>query len=307
LAAMRSAMQRIGGDPEKARVYYELRNGELEMAYPVFIDGTEVGTSGLVRELDRRTELAKLITKAPELPRALVNRMWAHFLGYGFTRPIDDMGPHNPPVYPELLDAVADEFQTSGFDLRQLMTWIVLCDAYDRSSVTSRSNASDDPALGNPPLFSRFYVRQMTAEQLYHSLLTASQADKTQGTFAKQQDAQDRWLEQFTIAFGTDEGDEATTFDGTITQTLMMFNGDLVKRATEGKPGSFLHRVANDPRQRASAKVNQLFLAAVARPAKPQEQRAFQGLYRYHERDQLAALQDIWWAVLNSNEFILIH
>ena len=228
-------------------------------------------------------------------------------LDNGFTRPIDDMGPHNLPVYPELLDALAADFEKSDFDLRQLMSWIVLSQAYDRSSLTNSTNESDDPTLGNPPLFSRFYMRQMTAEQLYRSLLVASQADKTQGSFAKQQDAQERWLEQFTITFGTDEGDEATTFDGTITQTLMMFNGDLVKRATEGKPGSFLHQVANDPRQRAAAKVNQLFLAAVARPARPAEQRAFQTLYRYHEQDQLAALQDLWWAVLNSNEFILIH
>ena len=43
------------------------------------------------------------------LARAAVNRLWAHFLGYGFTKPIDDMGPHNPPVYPELLDHLAGQ------------------------------------------------------------------------------------------------------------------------------------------------------------------------------------------------------
>ena len=61
------------------------------------------------------------------MPKAIVNRMWAHFLGYGFTKPIDDMGPHNRPVStPELLDYLADELQSNSFDLRQLMTWIVL-------------------------------------------------------------------------------------------------------------------------------------------------------------------------------------
>ena len=42
-----------------------------------------------------------------ELERAAVNRMWAHFLGYGFTKPIDDMGPHNPASHPELLEELA--------------------------------------------------------------------------------------------------------------------------------------------------------------------------------------------------------
>ena len=55
--------------------------------------------------MNRREELAKLILASREFDRAIVNRMWAHFLGYGFTKPIDDIGPHNPPSHPELLDA----------------------------------------------------------------------------------------------------------------------------------------------------------------------------------------------------------
>ena len=33
---------------------------------------------------------------------------------------------------------------------------------------------------------------------------------------------QDRWLSQFVTAFGTDEGDSSTTFNGTIPQILML-------------------------------------------------------------------------------------
>ncbi len=98
-------------DPENARIYYELRNGKLEAAFPVFIDGTAIEKSGFIQDVNRRGELATLIIRSPNLSRAIVNRMWAHFLGYGFTRPIDDMGPHNPPVYPELLEYLADELR----------------------------------------------------------------------------------------------------------------------------------------------------------------------------------------------------
>ena len=294
-------------DPQQARIYYEQRNGKLEAAFPVFVDGTEIDRSGLIDAVNRRSELAKLVIASPNFPRAIVNRIWAHFLGYGFTRPIDDMGPHNPPQYPELLDQLANDFATNSFDLKQLISWIVLSRPYGLSSRMNVTNEADNPELGEPPRFSHFYCRQMTAEQLYRSLLTASDADKTQGSFSKQQDAQRRWLEQFTITFGTDEGDETTTFDGTITQTLMMFNGDLIKRATEGKAGSFLYQIANDPQQRPAMKLNQLFLAGVARRATAREQKAFQALYLYHDQDLLAALQDMWWALLNSNEFILNH
>ena len=294
-------------DPQQARIYYELRNGKLEAAFPVFIDGTPIDTSGLVKDVNRRRQLADLIVRSPEMPQAIVNRIWAHFLGYGFTRPIDDMGPHNPPLYPELLSYLSDQLRENSFDLKQLITWIVLSEPYGLSSRTTRQNEEDDPERGEPPRFSHFYVRQMSAEQLYRSLLTASQADKTRGTIEQQQTAQREWLRQFTIAFGTDEGDEATTFDGTITQTLMMFNGDLMQRATQAEAGSFLHEVASEARRRPADKVQEMFLAGLAREATPREMKAFQQLLAYHQQDQLKALQDIWWALLNSNEFILIH
>ena len=294
-------------DPREARVYYEHRNGKLEAAYPVFVDGTKIERSGLVAETCRRDELAELIVRSPLMPKAIVNRMWSHFLGYGFTRPIDDMGPHNPPQFPELLDELARGFAANSFDLKRLMKWIVLSRPYGLSSRMTARNETDNPELGQPPAFSHFYCRQMTAEQLYRSLLVASQADKTHGSVAKQQDAQREWLKQFTIAFGTDEGDETTTFDGTITQTLMMFNGDLMKRATGAQPGSFLYQLAYGNQRRSAAKVNQLFLAAVARPATSREQKAFQSLVAANQQDELRALQDLWWAVLNSNEFILNH
>lgn len=312
VAYVELADQDFGGedrpmDPEQARIYYELRNGKLEAAFPVFVDGTSIGTSGLVEQVNRRAELADLIVRSPYLSRAIVNRLWAHFLGYGFTRPVDDMGPHNPPVYPDLLDELANELQQNSYDLRQLMAWIVLSKPYALSSRATAQNERDDPALGVPPRFSRFYLRQMTAEQLYRSLLTASQADKTAGSLASQAEAQRKWLQQFTIAFGTDEGEETTTFDGTITQTLMMFNGELIQRATDGSPGSFLHGIAKDPQRRTIQKLQELFLASVGRPATKDEFRAYQQLALYHGQDELKALQDIWWALLNSNEFILNH
>ncbi len=244
------------------------------------------------------------------------------------------MGPHNPPSHPGLLDHLADEFREQGHDLKKLIEWIVLSRPYGLSSRITKANEADDPLLGESPKFSHFYLRQMRAEELYESLLVATQADRTHADYEKREEARNRWLRQFATAFGTDEGDETTTFNGTIPQALMMFNGALIRRATTLEPGGFLAEVAGSP-ARPPEQIEHLFLAALARkPTKTELQAANRLLLaRGWDQDEAAAgayrrgrpknkppwknqrvldpnsaaLQDIWWAVLNSNEFILNH
>jgi len=303
------------GDPSEADIYYELRNGLVRVAYPVFIDGTaltdmlgeRIGNSGYLEDVHRRVELAKFIAQSPRLERAIVNRLWQHFLGYGLTKPVDDMGPHNPPSHPALFDALSADMRTAHFDLKGLMRWIVLSRPYGLSSRLTRGNQADAPERGTRPLFSRFYLRPMRAEQLYVSLIIATEADKTYRTSDEQQQAMEKWLRQFTRAFGTDEQDETTTFDGTIPQTLMMMNGELIRRATCAEPGSYLDRVGRDAGLDDKARIRQLFLAAVARKPTPEELRVANQLLAARAGNVVEALQDIWWALLNSNEFIMNH
>ncbi|HEX3726796.1 MAG TPA: DUF1553 domain-containing protein, partial [Pirellulales bacterium] len=129
----------------------------------------------------------------------------------------------------------------------------------------------------------------------------------TQGDYEKQETAKRDWLKQFTLAFGTDDNEETTTFNGTIPQALMMMNGDLIQRAIDVKQGSFLHRVATDAKMNNAAKINHLYLAALARRPTSQEIALANELMLLRKGDPVAALQDVWWAVLNSNEFILNH
>jgi hypothetical protein len=144
----------------------------------------------------------------------------------------------------------------------------------------------------------------MQAEQLYESLLTATQADRVNGEKAAKK--KDAWLGQFIIAFGTDEGDDATTFNGSITQVLTMFNSELMKVATGTGKGGFLDRVAASNGKNA-AKIDTLYLAALARKPSKKEITMANELWAARNGDAIGALQDIWWAVLNSNEFIINH
>jgi hypothetical protein len=310
-------VDRDQGDLFSAPTFYELRNGQLSVAYPVFVDGTslaekfaakgpEFGNSGRLEQVHRRQELAKLMLDSPSLEQAAVNRMWAHFFGYGFTKPIEDMGSHNPASHPELLAELAVAFRSSGFDIKQLMRWIVLSEAYALSSQAGAGNKDDDPELGRPPLFSKFYVRQMQAEQLYESLLAATQADAGLKKFDRQS-MKARWLDQFNTALGNDEGTEATTFNGSIPQALTMMNGELVRRACSTDSGGFLDKIANDAELSDREKINYLYRAALSRLPGKDETNVCNELLAARYGNVVETLQDVWWAVLNSNEFILIH
>ncbi len=251
--------------PEKAASFYEQRNGLVKVAYPAFVDGTRLKTdSGFVEEVDRRTELAKLIVGSDYLGKALVNRLWAHFLGYGFTRPIDDMGPHNPPSHPELLDALAREFTSRGYNQKSLIRWMILSEPYGLSSKIIARNKKDAPQQGEKPLFSHFYMRQMRPEELYQSLLVATEADQSERNAESNEAARRTWLKQFALSFGNDDKEEGTTFNGTIPQTLMMMNGELISKATSSEKGGRLQRMAADTSLTNAVRIQRLYLAALA-------------------------------------------
>lgn len=291
-------------DFDEAEIYFESRNGLMQVAWPVFVDGTEVPRSGLVNVVNRREELSKLIKTSKFLDRTIANRMWAHFLGYGFTSPIDDLGPHNIPSNPELLDYIGSEFRTANYELRELMKWIVLSKPYALSSRQTKANESDDPLQGVSPRFSHFYIRQMQPEQLYESLLVNTEA-ASRGTYEEQERRKSRWLQQFNRAFATDEGGESTDFNGTIPQVLMMFNGDMINESTKASGGSVIEQLvaSNDsPRE----KINRLFFAGLSRAPTSQETKMATALIG-NQADMAEGLRDVWWVILNSNEFIFNH
>jgi hypothetical protein len=138
----------------------------------------------------------------------------------------------------------------------------------------------------------------MEAEQLYESLLVATKAGG--GTYEQQIEKKGQWLSQFTVTFGNDEGAESTTFDGTIPQVLMMMNGDLTKTALNGP----FMQALSDSHLSIGEKVNYLYLTTLGRKATSQEMMLASSARGSSPRE---ALEDIFWALLNSNEFIFNH
>lgn len=285
-------------------VFFERRNGLMQVAYPRY-EEHEIKPDG---DTDRRTEFAKLITQGErtQVADAMVNRMWGHFFGYGFTKPVDDMGPHNPASHPELLEKLSIEFVKAKYDLKQLMRWICNSEAYNLTSKMTPKNEIDNPANGERPKFTHMYVKSMSAEQLYDSLIVATKAHKSGRSNWEQAEQQRRmWMQQFVIAFGTDENDESTTFNGTIPQALMMMNGELVQNAISPSKGSYLNTVLADKSNEA-AKLKELYMSTLSRNPTSKELAAAKSLIK-RAKTPIEGYQDLYWALLNSNEFIFNH
>jgi len=297
-------------------IYFETQSGLMRVAYPRF-NGHDVDPGP---ETNRRAALARLMTEGdqPQLAAAFVNRLWGHFFGEGFTPTVDDIGPHSPASHPELLALLTRQFVRSGYDTKQLVRWICNSEPYQLSSRVGDANRADDPIEGQSPQFSHMYVKSMTAEQMYDSFLVATRANRAGGVDWTQAESQrQQWLSQFVVNYETDENEEAMEFDGTMTQALTLMNGSLVEKALELSPGTLLDEVVRR-KSDEKEKIRQLCLAALSRLPSANELAAMRKLVRDDSpgrgpkntgRSVASAegYQDLFWALLNSNEFALVH
>ena len=118
---------------------------------------------------------------------------------------------------------------------------------------------------------------------------------------------QEKWMEKLVVNFGDDEGNEAT-FNGTVVQALLLMNGDDINKAINdtrtGTVARVLHTRGVTPRTAMAA----LYMAALNRPPTPKEyDRVLRAMAGVRDKDLVAPYQDLFWALLNSNEFILNH
>lgn len=289
-------------DPTDGYAKFERRTGELRITYPAYLDGRKISSG---TDVDRRDELGKFITAEDnvEFAQAFVNRMWAHFMGRGIVHPVDDFGPHNPPSHPELIERLGADFAAYGYDVKALIRWITSSEAYHLTSAATPQNEKDET------LFSHMTLKPMSPEQLFDSLLVATAAHKSGGS-ADMDRKRDQWLRQFVFTFGNDEGDESTNFQGTIPQALMMMNGELMNNATGAKAGTFIAQTIEEAqRQRRSPEqfaLNRVYVAALSRPPSRDEVSKLLKMSAGYP-DATTFLRDVFWALLNSNEFILNH
>jgi hypothetical protein len=278
-------------------IFYEQRNGSVLPAKPAFLDGQKPAGG------NRRSELAKFVTDSPYFAKAYVNRIWEHFFGRGFTNPVDDFGPENQPSNPELLDDLAESFRHCDYDPRRLVRWICNSEAYGLSSAANKTN--DKPEA--EPYFSRMLLKALSPEQLFESLIVATQAEMFETSQGRRK-IRDEWMRNLTTSFGDDEGNEVT-FNGTVVQALLMMNGSDIHTAVSSKhKGTVALAIVTKKTPRAI--MNHLYLASLNRPPTDRETERVMHIFKTapaRNLDALSLWQDLFWALLNSNEFILNH
>ena len=302
----------ITNEPRKA-IWVERLKAEIP---PRFLGGTAYkGTL-----LKKREALAQWMTDKsnPYFSRAIVNRVWKHFMGRAFVEPIDGFGEENLPTNPELLDWLAEDLIIHDYDLQHLMRTILNSETYQRTSQTNKSNKDDET------YYSHAYVKPLSAEQFFYSLLQATDYERLQQVKmggSKRQGGEDRMgmlreleqrkrehLKKFLFLLDNGEMEEIEAFNGTVPQALMMINGDMVNdSASHEEHGSFVKYVLEKWRAPAD-RLEYIYLNVLSRLPTAKEKTYFQ---RYMERslyqDKDFAYEDLYWVLLNSAEFSLNH
>lgn len=258
---------------------------------------------------DRRRALAKWLTvdKPRWLARNIVNRYWGYLLGKGLVNPIDDLRETNPPSNPELLDALADSFLKSGYDLKALLRLILTSRLYQLSAEPTAANHLDNT------FFTHYTIKRLTAEQLLDAI------DAATGTFEKfaRIPAGTRaislpdtnYVSYFLDTFGRPVRAIACecerSSDPNLSQALHLLNGELVNRKLIQGDGR-LSRMLKDPKLTDDTLVRRLYLFTFCRPPTPAEITAAKTILA-ESPSRPAGAQDLFWAMLNSKEFLFNH
>jgi hypothetical protein len=307
-AAFFARLEQPQGQQQFVAVVRESGDRELtlpdsdEVVRPKYLSGDEVPADAAG---PRRQLLADWMTSRdnPYLARATVNRVWAHLFGRGIVEPVDDLGAHNPPSHPELLDELAKYFVDSGFDVRQLVRTLAMTRAYQLSSASD----SSDPAPAR--LFARMSLKTLTADQLYDCLeaATGKRANPAMAQAAAFGRAYDQNRQAFVSKFAAPAG-SPTEYQGGIPQALTLMNGALVRAGTDIEQSDILYSL-EAPFFTDEERVETLFLAALSRAPDERERQLFVEHVTRGESPQARreALSDVLWALLNSAEFTLNH
>lgn len=258
----------------------------------------------------RREQLAVWVThpKNPYFARAAANRAWAILFGRPLIAPVDNLEPKGTPnekeksVADRLLDTLAADFATHGYDLQRLFRLIASTEAF-------RLDSASDFDIGekHERTWAAFPMTRLRPEQVVGGLLqsaSVSTIDAESHIVARimRYTQQNDFVKQYGDA-GDDEFDER---GGTIPQRLVMMNGDLIRERIKPAPLNASSRIASMAPTDAKA-VEVAYLAVLARRPTPEEAEHFEAFLADNSLSRGQRLEDLYWTLLNSTEFSWNH
>ncbi|MEQ8788503.1 MAG: DUF1549 and DUF1553 domain-containing protein [Pirellulaceae bacterium] len=259
---------------------------------------------------DRRKVFARWLTKPGNafLAKVEVNRIWGELMGRGIVEPVDDFRDSNPPSNAALLDALAKDFEESGFDRKHILRTILNSRTYQASSRTNAFNQDD------AKYFSHYEPRLLTAEQLLDAICHLTSVPEKfgnlpTGTKATQLPSPDLAESDFMKIFGQPERQTVCecerSSDSNLGQALQLYNGPLVHGKLRSENNRLRRLLASGKSPREI--IETLYLAALSRKPSEDELKTLLAHLQSKPDAQAEALEDVCWAILNMNEFLFQH
>ncbi len=243
----------------------------------------------------------------PFFARIEANRIWSGCFARGIVDPIDDFRDSNPPANGPLLDALTDAFIKSGFDRKALLRLILSSRTYQASVATTESNAADTRA------FSHQLPRLLAAEPLLDAIGQVTGVPETFAglpaeTKATQLPAPDVADVEFLEIFGQPQRSTVCacerTSDSNLGMAIAMFNGELMHQKLGSEANRFRRGLAAG--RSVEELIEELYLAAVCRVPDDAEMAAARAHVETRE-SPAEGLEDVCWALLNTDEFLFQH
>ena len=258
---------------------------------------------------DPRRALVAWLTeeKNPFFARAAVNRVWAGFFGRGFVDPVDDFRVSNPVVNEPLLDAVAADFAKRGYDFKHLVRTILQSRLYQLSSAPNEWNLTDTKN------FSRSLRRRLPAEALLDAVIDVTGVPEEFNGVAPGARAMQTWSykigSHFLDAFGRPNSSSDCPCERdlrtSVVQSLHMMNS----KALQAKLANSSGRAAKLAASTRSPEdiVTELYYATFNRPPTETELKTATAAFAAKDATRQTATEDVFWALLNSAEFVFNH
>jgi hypothetical protein len=251
-----------------------------------------------------RQLLADWITSRdnPYFARTAVNRLWAWFFGTGLVDPPDDFDEHNPPSHPELLDELARGFAGHDYDLRFVIRAIASSRTYQLGGTLTH------PSQEDPRMFARMAPRGLAGEQLFDSMALATGYREPPGSRNPYDFYGNSPRKEFLTRFA-EQVEGPTQWQTSILQALTLMNGRLTSEATSVDRSELLVAVAECPLLDTAGRIETLYLAALGRRPRPDERERLAAYVASGgpRHNAASALADVFWALLNSSEFLFNH
>ena len=310
-AAFFSQIGRKTAEDPREQIIYNRGSGDVRhpvgnrVMKPKFLGGETPDLKGR----DRRLVMAEWIA-SPENPyfaRNLANMVWAHFFGQGIIEPVDDVRVSNPPSNPELLDELAKKFTGYKYDFKKLVRDICTSRTYQLSTQSNGTNKSDTRN------FTKGGIRRIRAEVM---LDVITQLTETKNKFRglplgarAVQIADGNVSSYFLTTFGRASRETVCScevkMEPNLSQALHLLNGDVVNSRI--RQGGVVKKLVDSGRK-AGEIVEELYIRCFTRKPTETERKKLLELLPKDDRNKLLQeLEDIFWALMNSNEFIFNH